>query len=62
MDRQEVPTYWVVTNDEGQYSIWRSEQVPNGWKTTGYSGTREECLDHIGTVWTDMRPKSVRGA
>lgn len=52
----------VVVNDEEQYSIWWSgREIPAGWTPTGFSGTRRECLDHIAEIWTDMRPRSVRG-
>ncbi len=54
-------TYWVVRNDEEQYSIWLADrEVPLGWHREGTEGTRQACLDHIGTVWTDMRPLSLR--
>jgi MbtH protein len=57
----EEPTYLVVINDEMQYSIWRSDlELPAGWRSDGTSGTREQCLTHIDTVWTDMRPLSLR--
>lgn len=53
--------YLVVLNDEEQYSIWRADrEVPAGWYPEGRSGTRQECLDHIDVVWTDMRPLSLR--
>lgn len=53
--------YLVVRNDEEQYSIWdESFPVPAGWHSDGFAGTRTECLDHIETVWTDMRPRSLR--
>ena len=53
--------YVVVVNDEEQYSIWaEGRTVPAGWQPVGVSGSRESCLDHIGEVWTDMRPKSLR--
>ncbi|MEV0414749.1 MbtH family NRPS accessory protein [Streptomyces sp. NPDC050448] len=53
--------YRVVRNDEEQYSIWRADrELPAGWHAEGTAGTRQECLDHIGTVWTDMRPLSLR--
>jgi MbtH protein len=53
--------YLVVINDEEQYSIWREDrEVPAGWRAEGKRGGREECLAHIGQVWTDMRPLSVR--
>ncbi len=53
----------VVVNDEGQYSIWPTDmEVPAGWRLTGPAGAaRGECLDYIEEVWTDMRPKSIRG-
>lgn len=53
--------YLVVVNDEEQYSIWLADRdVPAGWHAEGTKGTREDCLAHIGEVWTDMRPKSLR--
>lgn len=51
----------VVVNDEDQYSIWPADRrLPAGWRAEGFRGPREECLDHIEQVWTDMRPRSVR--
>jgi MbtH protein len=53
--------YSVVVNGEGQYSIWETTRPrPHGWRDAGFEGTREECLAHIESVWTDMRPASVR--
>ena len=53
--------YSVVLNDEEQYSIWLTGRpIPSGWRAEGTSGTKEECLAHIETVWTDMRPRSLR--
>jgi MbtH protein len=53
--------YLVVRNDEEQYAIWFvGRELPAGWHDTGFSGTRDECLSHVDTVWTDMRPKSLR--
>jgi MbtH protein len=53
--------YAVVINHEEQYSIWPTYRpVPNGWQATGMTGTEEECIAHIETVWTDMRPLSLR--
>lgn len=55
--------YLVVRNDEEQYSIWAQDApVPDGWRGTGFAGTREQCLAHIDEVWTDMRPRSLRVA
>ena len=53
--------FTVTHNDEEQYSVWWDERpLPAGWYRSGFEGTREECLAHIDTVWTDMRPKSLR--
>lgn len=55
--------YQVVVNDEEQYSIWPDgRDVPLGWRLVGVAGTKEACLAHIETVWTDMRPASLRRA
>ncbi len=60
-DREDTRTYKVVINHEEQYSIWPAERDnPLGWKDVGQSGTKQECLDYIGEVWTDMRPLSLR--
>ena len=53
--------YIVVINHEEQYSIWPDfKAIPNGWRDTGFRGLKQACLDHINTVWTDMRPLSLR--
>ena len=53
--------YKVVINDEEQYSIWLADRAnPAGWHDVGKSGSKDECLDHIEVIWTDMRPLSVR--
>lgn len=62
-DEDDNRDYLVVMNDEEQYSIWLAERsLPNGWRTAGKTGKKAECLKHIGEVWTDMRPKSLRDA
>ncbi len=64
MSTQEMQTelmYDVVMNHEEQYSIWPAEkELPLGWTKTGMHGPKQACLDHINTVWTDMRPLSLR--
>ena len=53
----------VVRNSEEQYSIWPVEKpLPGGWTDVGTSGSKAECLAHIASVWTDMRPLSLRRA
>lgn len=53
--------YRVVFNVEEQYSIWPVDhEIPLGWDTAGKTGTKQECLDYVEEVWTDMRPLSLR--
>lgn len=60
-DQEIQEKYQVVVNDEEQYSLWPDGKlVPQGWTPTGTSGTKDACLDYVRSVWTDMRPKSVR--
>ncbi|MBN3885014.1 MAG: MbtH family protein [Nostoc sp.] len=60
-DKEDTTIYKVVVNHEEQYSIWPSEREnPIGWQDTGKNGLKQECLDYIKEVWTDMRPLSLR--
>ncbi len=53
----------VVINDEEQYSIWDAgQEPPAGWRRTGFTGEKDDCLAHIDQVWTDLRPRSLREA
>ena len=53
--------YLVVVSEEGRYSIWPEyKEIPWGWKAEGKHGSKQECLDHIEEVWTDMRPLSLQ--
>ncbi|MER7759885.1 MbtH family protein [Streptomyces sp. NPDC097619] len=56
-----APLFLVVTNDEEQYSLWEAARpVPAGWYPQGGAAPREECLERIERLWTDMRPLSLR--
>lgn len=60
-ETEDTRTYNVVINDEEQYSIWLADrEIPKGWRAIGKTGPKAECLKHIGEVWTDMRPLSLR--
>ena len=62
-DTEDTTVYAVVINDEEQDPIWPANRTcPAGWQTVGVSGSKEVCLAHIETVWTDMRPLSLRRA
>jgi MbtH protein len=60
-DDEDLRVYTVLVNQEEQYSIWLADAaIPAGWSAVGKTGTKTECLAHIGAVWTDMRPLSLR--
>ena len=60
-DQDDDAVYAVVVNHEEQYSIWPSGRpLPLGWTPAGKTGRKDECLAYIESVWTDMRPLSVR--
>ncbi|WP_328806421.1 MbtH family protein [Streptacidiphilus fuscans] len=53
--------YLVVVNAEQQYSVWPAgRDVPAGWDVVSEPMDQENCLAHIESVWTDMRPASLR--
>lgn len=48
--------YKVVINHEEQYSIIPADQVlMRGFREIGVKGTKENCLNYIEEVWTDMK-------
>ncbi len=58
---EEQTIFNVVINHEMQYSIWPADRENAlGWENEGKSGTKQECLDYIDEVWTDMRPLSLQ--
>ena len=58
---EDTTVYTVVVNHEEQYSIWPADRaLPAGWREAGKKGPKAECLEYIKTVWTDMRPLSLR--
>ena len=58
---EDTTVYTVVVNHEEQYSIWPVfKEIPLGWKAVGKEGSKQDCLDYIKEVWTDMRPLSLR--
>ncbi len=60
-DKEDTTIYTVVINDEEQYSIWPEyREIPLGWRAAGKTGLKQECLEYIKEVWTDMRPLSLR--
>jgi MbtH protein len=60
-DEEDRTIYKVVVNHEEQYSIWPVHKAnPFGWRDAGNSGPKDDCLAWVKTVWTDMRPLSLR--
>ena len=60
-EEEDDQTYRVVINHEEQYSIWPVDRENAlGWNDVGKQGTKQECLDYIEEVWTDMRPLSLQ--
>ena len=60
-ETEDTTIYTVVVNHEEQYSIWPADREnPLGWRDAGKSGSKQECLEYIKEVWTDMRPLSLR--
>lgn len=60
-ENDDTRIYTVVVNHEEQYSIWpQDREIPLGWEEAGKTGAKQECLDYVENVWTDMRPLSLR--
>jgi len=60
-DEADSTMFKVVVNHEEQYSIWPVDRDnPAGWHDAGRIGLKADCLAYIDTVWTDMRPLSLR--
>ena len=60
-DREDTTIYRAVVNHEEQYSLWPvNRELPLGWNDAGKVGRKQEVLDWIAEVWTDMRPLSLR--
>jgi MbtH protein len=56
----ESGTFIVLTNAEGQHSLWPlSVAAPAGWETLFGPGTRPACLAYVEEHWADMRPKRL---
>lgn len=60
-EEEDDQIYKVVINHEEQYSIWPVDRENAlGWNDVGKQGPKQDCLDYIEEVWTDMRPLSLR--
>ena len=60
-NEEEDFNYFVVINDEEQYSIWPEfKDIPAGWRAVGEAQSKADCLAYVKENWTDMRPKTLR--
>ena len=51
----------ALINEEEQYSIWPAKkEIPAGWRSVEFSGSKQEVSSYIDEHWTDMRPASLR--
>ena len=52
--------YLVLVNADGAHSLWPARfTTPRGWTATHGPAGREDCMQHIATQWTDMRPRHL---
>ncbi|MEU8845988.1 MbtH family protein [Streptomyces sp. NPDC048564] len=50
-------TYLVLTNTEGQFSLWPDGiTVPDGWDVALTASSRADCLAYVENRWTDLCP------
>ena len=55
--------FYVLVNDEGQYSLWPVfADIPAGWKAAHGPDRLQACRDYVQAHWTDMRPRSLIAA
>jgi MbtH protein len=53
--------YFVVKNNEDQYSVWmKGRSLSAGWVTVGEPASKQQCLERVEQLWTDITPRSVR--
>ncbi len=61
MTEAKQETFIIVRNHEDQHALWQTHlALPHGWEDVGFSGTKEQCLQHVQRVWPDITPKSAR--
>ena len=54
-------TFYVLANDEDQYSLWPTfVDVPAGWRVLYGESNRADCLAWVEENLSDMRPRSLR--
>ncbi len=52
--------FYVLVNDELQYSLWPTfAVVPDGWTVVHGEASRQDCVEFVERTWVDMRPRSL---
>ncbi|MBT2599336.1 MbtH family protein [Oceanobacillus sp. ISL-73] len=53
--------YYVLINDEGQYSLWPDFiQIPEGWDIAYGPEGLTNCQNYIEDNWEDLLPTSLK--
>ncbi|TCP69853.1 MbtH family protein [Baia soyae] len=53
-------TFFVLLNEEGQYSLWPSWiEVPAGWKVVYGKDQKDNCLAYINEEWKSLIPTQL---
>lgn len=51
----------VLINSSNEYSLWpASKELPIGWNTTNFSGTKDECKSYVDQHWLSLMPISKK--
>lgn len=57
----DVGLYAVLTNCEGQHSLWPDAvAVPEGWTVVKGPSPKEDAIAFVEASWTDMAPASLK--
>ena len=57
----ENETFLVLTNAEGQHSLWPAwKAVPAGWVVRHGPSSKADCANFVRETWTSMRPRLQR--
>lgn len=53
--------YAVMVNGDDRHALWPlGHDVLPGWRLTGFTGTRQECVRFIDEAWEDAHPAGKR--
>src|SRR3954447_8676262 len=56
---KETEAYRVLINPTGRYALWPARRaMPPGWRESLSPRSKEECLEHLRRVWTDLEVRT----